>query len=184
MVDASARVETTEAQRSRPRRQQGVPLTLLALLLISLFATGASVSVLFVPGAVVAAVFAAIFYLMFMAARIRQRRAAGSDAGSALAATTVAPGDPDEVEIAPDVDREIVIAERAGLKTVLIIAVPLVILAVVMAAVIFGWKAIGLGALFLFAVMAFMGAPVWLAAVEDDIDDEEERVGIERHSIR
>ncbi len=59
----------------------------------------------------------------------------------------------------------------------------LVVIAVIMAAVFVGPKVIGLGALAFFAIMIFMGGPVWLAAMEEEIDDEEEKIGVEIHRI-
>jgi len=87
-------------------------------------------------------------------------------------------------EIAPDVTPEVVAAERAGFRMGVIIAAPLAALAVVLAAIFVGWKVIGLGALAFFAIMLFMGAPVWLAAIEEEIDDDQEKIGVEIHRIR
>ena len=186
MAVPSAHIESATAPGLRGPRQQGLPLTLVALFLISLFGTAISVSVVFVPGALVAAFFAVIFYLLLVAVRVRDRRAwARATAGGVEAAQTPRPeSHEDQEEIAPDVPQEVIVAERASLRTGLIIVTPLGAMAVVLAAVFLGWKAIGLGALFFFAIMIFMGAPIWLAAVEDEIDEEEEKIGAETRSIR
>ena len=31
--------------------------------------------------------------------------------------------------------------------------------------------------------MIFMGGPVWLAAMEEEIDDDQEKIGVETHRI-
>ncbi len=84
------------------------------------------------------------------------------------------------VEIEPDLPPAVVAAERAGLKLGLAIAAPLAGLAVLLAAIFFidDPAIILLGAIAIFAAMILMGLPVWLAAVEDEIEEAEERDGI------
>ncbi len=168
----------------RQPRQQGLPTTLLVLLLVSMLGTGISVAAFFVPGAVVSAVCVAICYALIVGVKLRDRRAwASARTAEGDQPQRVVDENVDIEEIAPDVAREIVAAERAGFKMGVIIVAPLAALAVLLAAVFVGWKVIGLGALAFFGLMIFMGAPVWVAALEEQIDDEEERIGVETHRI-
>ena len=163
-------------------------MTLLALLIISLAATGLFVVIFLVPGAIVAAIFVAVFYGMLVAVRIHDRRALASGVkrvgGAAGAGAIDQTDEPEGMEIEPDVPEVVVVAERAGFRVGLAIVAPLAALALLLAAVLVGWKVVGLGALAFFAIMLFMGAPVWLAAVEDEIDEAEERIGNRSDSIR
>ncbi len=84
----------------------------------------------------------------------------------------------------PDPPQTVIQAERAGFRTGLAIGVPLAALALLLAAVFVGWQLIGLGSLLFFVIMLFMGAPIWLAAVEDEIDEAEEKIGEDMRSIR
>ncbi len=168
----------------RQPREQGLPTTLLVLLLVSMLCTGISIAAFFVPGAVVSALCVALCYALIVCVKFRDRRAwANARTGEVDQAQRVVDENVDIEEIAPDVTREIVVAERAGFKMAVIIVAPLAVLAVLMAAVFVGWKVIGLGALAFFGLMILMGAPVWVAAVEEQIDDEEERIGVETNRI-
>lgn len=176
------------SRRVQAARRQGVPILLIALMLVSLLATGISVASYFLLGAVVSALFAAFFYGLLVAFKLTQRSAwvrtmTGIAAPPDAPAETVDPED-DLEEIAPEVAQEIVVAERAGFRMGLVIAAPLAGLALVLAAVFVGWKALGLGALAFFAMLIFMGAPIWLAAIEDTIDADEEKIGVDTRSIR
>ncbi len=170
------------AEIRRPRLQ-GLRLTLSALLIISLVATGVSVASFFVPGAVLSAIVAALFYGLLLVVRLVEERTL-EPRGPARLARAVEESALEGAEVSPDISRELVVAERAGVRTGLIILAPLAVLALVLAAVFVGWRIVGLGALAFFAIMVFMGAPVWLAAVEDEIDEEEERIGTDVRSIR
>ncbi len=181
----TVQIDPAREDHQRGARQQGLPTILLALLLASLLATGVSVAAFFVPGAVVSALFVGIFYALMVAIKLRDRRVwARTTAGSVAVPGAPAQDEPDTEEIAPDIAREIVAAERAGFRLGVIIVAPIAALAVVLAAIFVGWKLIGLGALAIFALMILFGAPVWLAAVEDDIEEAAERTGVETHSIR
>ncbi len=175
------------ADRVAAPRDQRLPMTLLVLLLISILGTGFSVAAFFVPGAVVSALLVVLFYAMIVGVKLRHRRAwaiARARAGlSPAAGIEDASLERDVEEIAPDLDREVVAAERAGFRMGVIIVAPLAALAVLLAAIFVGWQIIGLGALAFFAIMILMGAPVWLAAMEEEIDDEEEKIGVEIHRI-
>ncbi len=176
------------AGQVRRPRLAGLRLTLSSLLILSLVATGVSVASFFVPGAVLSALVAAFFYALLVIVRLVDRRAPGLRGGPAAPGArrpaAHAESEEDDLDVTPEISQEVVVAERAGLRTGLLILAPLAVLAVVLAAVLVGWRVVGLGALAFFAIMVFMGAPVWLAAVEDEIDEEEERIGIDMHSIR
>ncbi len=183
-------IDSSGTPRAVHPRQQGLPTALLVLLLISVLATGGSVAAFFVPGAVVSAFFVAVVYGMIVTVRLRQRRAWAQAVMAQGADPTAREGlddfvDPehDLEEISPDVAEEVVAAERAGFRMGVFIVAPLVVLAVVLAAVFVGWNVIGLGALAFFAIMIFMGGPVWLAAMEEEIDDDQEKIGVETHRI-
>ena len=183
----TTQLDTGPAPRVRQPRQQGLPTTLLVLLLLSMLGTGVSVAAFFVPGAVVSAMCVALCYALIVGVKLRDRRAwASARTAHDLSDDPARQFDDENVdieEIAPDVAREIVAAERAGFKTGIMIVAPLAALAVLLAAVFVGWKAIGLGALAFFGLMLLMGAPVWVAALEEQIDDEEERIGVVTHRI-
>ncbi len=168
----------------RQPRQQGLPTTLMVLLVVSMLGTGISVAAFFALGALVSALCVAVCYALIVGVKLRDRRAwASARTGEDVQSQLVVDENVDIDEIAPDVAREIVAAERAGFKMGVIIVAPLAALAVLLAAVFVGWKVIGLGALAFFGLMILMGAPVWVAALEEQIDDEEERIGVERHRI-
>ena len=171
----------------RQPREQGLPTTLLVLLVVSMLGMGMSIAAFFVPGAVVSFLCVVVFYALIVVVKIRDRRAWAhariahdhlDDQSQQLVDENA-----DIEEIAPDVAREVVAAERAGFKMGVIIVAPLAALALLLAAVFVGWKVIGLGALAFFGLMLLMGAPVWVAAMEEQIDDEEERIGVETHRI-
>ncbi len=138
------------ADRVAAPRDQRLPMTLLVLLLISILGTGISVAAFFVPGAVVSALFVVLFYAMIVGVKLRDRRAWAA----ARVRAGQGPGAPnddvaqlrDVEEIAPDLDREVVAAERAGFRMGVIIVAPLAALAVLLAAIFVGWQIIGLGA--------------------------------------
>ncbi len=186
----SVQIDSTETPRAVHPRQQGLPTTLLVLLLISVLATGGSVAAFFVPGAVVSAFFVAVFYGLIVGVNLRHRRAWSQAGMRQDADPTAREGLDDDVdlahdleEISPDIAQEVVAAERAGFRMGVFIVAPIVFVAVVLAAVFVGWKIIGLGALAFFAIMIFMGGPVWLAAMEEEIDDDQEKIGVETHRI-
>lgn len=147
-------------------------MVLLASLLVSLAVTGVMVAGFFMAGAVVAAGFVVLFYGALWTLRISERR---SMRGDFAAHGELAPDEPEVVEVAADPPAESVVAERAQFRLALAVAAPLAALAFVLAAVFLGLQVAGLGALAFFALMIFMGAPVWLAAVEDEVEDAEER---------
>ena len=158
-------------------------MVLLALLVASMFATGFSVVSFFVPGAVVAAVLSLVFYAMILLLRLADHHERVREARAAVAAGLPPPPaedpEPEGMEVEPDLSPLVITIERTGLRVVLTICIPLAVAALVLATIFVGWDVVGLGALAIFAAMIFMGAPVWLAAVEDEIEEAQERVGIE-----
>ena len=186
----SVQLDTTTTPLVVHPRQQGLPTTLLVLLLISVLATGVSVAAFFVPGALVSLFFVAVFYGMVVVVKMRQRRVwaqamigANADPAEREGLDEHVAAHHDLEEISPDLAEEVVAAERAGFRMGVFIVAPLVVVSVILAAVFVGPKSIALGALAFFAIMIFMGGPVWLAAMEEEIDDEEEKIGVERHRI-
>ncbi len=186
----SVQIDAAGTTRAVHPRQQGLPTALLVLLLVAVLATGGSVAAFFVPGAVVSALLVAAVYGMIVVVRLRQRRAwaqavmtEGADPNAREGLDQDVDPEHDLQEISPDIAREVIAAERAGFRMGVFIVAPLVVLAVVLAAVFVGWQVIGLGALAFFALMIFMGGPVWLAAMEEEIDDEGEKIGVEAQRI-
>lgn len=189
MADPAVQTDPPKTTPVRGPRPQGLALAILAFLIVSLIGTGVSVASFFVPGAVVSGLFVALFYGLLVGVKLWDRRAwrhtaqSGSPASPQRGAPPEEPEE-DQLEIAPEISKEVVVAERAGFRIGLAIGAPLAALALLLAAVFVGWRVIGLGALAFFAIMLFMGAPIWLAAVEEEIDDAEEKIGVETRSIR
>lgn len=186
----SVQIDSAGTPRAVHPREQGLPTVLLVLLLVSVLATGGSVAAFFLPGAVMGVFFVAVVYGIIVVVRLQQRRAwaqavmaQGADPNAREGIDDDVDPDHDLEEISPDIAVEVVAAERAGFRMGVFIVAPLVVLAVVLAAVFVGWKVIGLGALAFFAIMIFMGGPVWLAAMEEEIDDDQEKIGVEMHRI-
>ncbi len=186
----SVQIASAGTSRAVHPRQQGLPTALLVLLVISVLATGGSVAAFFVPGAVLGVLFVLAVYGLIVVVRLRQRRAwaqavmaQGGDPSAREGIDDDVDPDHDLEEISPDIAREVVAAERAGFRMGVFIVAPLVVMAIVLAAIFVGPKVIGLGALAFFAIMIFMGGPVWLAAMEEEIDDDQEKIGVETHRI-
>ena len=145
----SAQLDAQADRRVAAPQNQRLPMTLLTLLLISILGTGISVAAFFVPGAVVSALFVVLFYAMIVGVKLRDRRAWALARARAGQSTATGPDDAalgrDVEEIAPDLAREVVAAERAGFRMGVIIVAPLAAIALVLAAVLVGWKVLGLG---------------------------------------
>ncbi len=71
----TAQLDPGRTPHFRQPREQGLPTTLLVLLLVSMLGTGVSVAAFFVPGAVVSAVCVVICYAMIVGVKVRDRRA-------------------------------------------------------------------------------------------------------------
>lgn len=65
--------------------------------------------------------------------------------------------------------------QRAGVTVALKIATVIVVMAAAVAAAIFDWRLLGVGAVLAVAYMALFGMPVWIASVEDAAEQEKER---------
>jgi hypothetical protein len=152
-------------------------IALVALMLASLLATCILVAAFFVPGAVVAACAFIAFYGALLAHRAGERRSA-LRRGDPPPRVDLAPDDPEVFEVAADPPADSIVAERAEWRLGIAVVVPLVILAVLLGGYFVGWRVVGVGALAFFALMLLMGAPVWLAAVEDEIEEAEERADL------
>ena len=153
-------------------------MALLALLLASLIAAGISVAGFFVPGAVVAAFFVLVFYVALVVHRASERRTRLQAYGAAPPRVDLGPDDAEVMEVAQDPPADSIVAEGAEWRLGLAVAAPLAALAVLLGGFLVGWRIAGLGALAFFGLMLLMGAPVWLAAVEDEIEEAEERADL------
>lgn len=65
--------------------------------------------------------------------------------------------------------------QRAGATPALKIATVIVFVAAAVAAAIFDWRLLGVGAVLAVAYMALFGMPVWIASVQDAAEEEKER---------
>jgi hypothetical protein len=176
MAGASVHAELSPGSIAA-RPHQGMRITLLALMVASLLATCISVAGFFVPGAVVAACFFMAFYVALLALRASERRM-WAHLRTAPPRTDLGPDDPEVFEVAQDPPADSIVAERAEWRLGLIVAAALAVPAVLLAGFLVGWGIAGPGALAFFALMLLMGAPVWLAAAEDEIEEAEERADL------
>ena len=124
-----------------------------------------------------ALVFLASICLLFVANEIEARTTRGSRLQPALPrtqASEVLRGESHRDEI----PMSIVVREtKTGVK----IVVGAGMAALVLAAIAFGWQWLGFGTLLIFSYMIFVMAPVWLGWIEDEIEEETERVKHEPH---
>ena len=150
-------------------------MVLLTMLVISLIATAISVAAFFMLGAVLAACAVLASYGALLALRFSEHPPWARAQAPAVAGDVVAPEGVEVHEVAADPPAESVVAERAEFRLAVAVAAPLVAGAVLLAGFLVGWRVAGLGALAFFVMMLLMGAPVWLAAVEDEIEEAEER---------
>ncbi|MHC5113664.1 MAG: hypothetical protein ACYTGP_04460 [Planctomycetota bacterium] len=135
--------------------------------------------------AILPATLLVITYLLLLLAREIERRsrrgrpapeaevaAPVASASSPAAAAEVKPEDlpagDDETVSMPLLKHEVIVIS-SGVAAVMIIAI-------VLAAIFFGGAPALLAALFFFAYILLLGGPVWLAAFEDDIEDETHRL--------
>ncbi len=65
--------------------------------------------------------------------------------------------------------------QRAGATAALKIATVIVVMAAAVAAAVFDWRLLGVGAVLAVAYMALFGMPVWVASVEQAAEEEKER---------
>ena len=71
----TAQLDPDPTPHVRQPREQGLPTTLLVLLLVSMLCTGFSVAAFFVPGAVVSALCVVFCYALIVGVKLRDRRA-------------------------------------------------------------------------------------------------------------
>lgn len=136
------------ARSSRP-----IKVVLLVLVIVEIVATGVLLGVGAVPAAIATIVAAAITWGLLNLLGIRDGRTVGG-AVTAEHATPLRPA-----------------------RIVLGIAVGTFMLALVLAAVLAGWRIVGFAALGFFLMFLFMGAPAWLAATQEAAQEELEASG-------
>jgi hypothetical protein len=73
--------------------------------------------------------------------------------------------------------------ERVALRTALVIAGGLASIAIVLALIAFGWPIIAIGALGIFAWLALLGFPFWLATIGEEAETEHDQLTGESRSI-
>ncbi len=124
-----------------------------------------------------ALVFLASLCLLFIANEVEARTTRGSQPETELPQTQASAVSRDESH-RDEIPMSIVVRET---KTVLKIVVGVGVAALVLAAIAFGWQWLGFGTLLIFSFMIFVTAPVWLACIEDEIEEETERLKHEPH---
>ena len=124
-----------------------------------------------------ALVFIASICLLFVADEVEARTTRGSQPQTALPQTHASAVSQDESHRG-EIPMSIVVRES---KTALKIVVSIGVAALVLAAIAFGWQWFGFGTLLIFAFMIFVTAPVWLAWMYDEIEEETERLQHKPH---
>jgi len=152
--------------RLEPRRRAGPRIALLALLAVLVWLLLAGHPLVWAPAVLAAIVFGTDLALAAIDRRVhRERRLAAVPSESR--------------------ERKVLAAEeRVGAKMVLTLAIGLAAIALVVASAFLAWRLVGIGALIVFAWMALLGLPVWAAAVEEEVDEERERLTGEERAIR
>lgn len=124
-----------------------------------------------------ALVFVASLCLLFVANDVEARTTRGSQPQTARPGTQASAESHDDSH-RDEIPISIVVREtKTGLK----IVVGAGLAALVLAAIAFGWQWLGFGTLLIFAFMIFVTAPVWLAWMYDEIEEETERLKHEPH---
>ena len=124
-----------------------------------------------------ALVFLASLCLLFIANAVEARTTRGSQPETELSQEQASVVSHDESH-RDEIPMSIVVRET---KTVVKIVVGVGVAALVLAAIAFGWQRLGFGTLLIFYFMIFVTAPVWLALIEDEIEEETERSKHETH---
>ena len=140
-------------------------------------ATVATMVVFWFWAIIPALVFIASLCLLFVANEVEARTTRDSQPEAALPQTQVSAVSHDESH-PDDIPMSIVVRES---KTVLKIVVGVGVAALVLSAIAFGWQWLGFGTLLIFCYMIFVSAPVWLGWIEDEIEEETERLKHEPH---
>ncbi len=143
----------------------------------SAMATVATMVVFWFWAIIPALVFLASLCLLFIANEVEARTTRGSQPQTALPRTQASAvlhyeSHRDEIPMS------IVVRES---KTAMKIMVGVGLAALVLAAIAFGWQWLGFGTLLIFSYMIFVMAPVWLGWIEDEIEEETERLQHEPH---
>lgn len=138
----------------------------------SAVATVATMVVFWFWAIIPALVFLASVCLLFVANEVEVRTTRGSQSNTVLPQPRASAMSDDESH-RDEIPMAIVVRES---KTVLKIVVGIGVVALVLAAIAFGWQWLGFGTLLIFSYMILVTAPVWLALIEDDIEEETERL--------
>ncbi len=140
-------------------------------------ATVATMVVFWFWAIIPALVFLASICLLFVANEVEARTTRGSQPQAALPGTQASAVSHDESH-RDEIPISIIVREaKTGLK----IVVGAGAAALVLAAIAFGWQWLGFGTLLIFSYMIFVMAPVWLGWIEDEIEEETERLQHEPH---
>ncbi len=140
-------------------------------------ATVATMVVFWFWAIIPALVFIASLCLLFIANEVEARTTRGSQSNTALPQPQASAVSHDESH-RDEIPMSIVVREtKTGLK----IVVGAGVAALVLAAIAFGWQWLGFGTLLIFSYMILVTAPVWLALIEDEIEEETERLKHEPH---
>ncbi|MCH8824318.1 MAG: hypothetical protein IH984_12535 [Planctomycetes bacterium] len=121
--------------------------------------------------------FIASICLLFVANEVEARTTRGSQSNTELLQPQASAESHDESH-RDEIPPSIVVRE---IKTVLKIVVGSGVVALVLAAIAFGWQWFGFGTLLIFCYIILVAAPTWLALIEDEIEDETERLKHEPH---
>ncbi len=124
-----------------------------------------------------ALVFIASICLLFVANEVEARTALGSQSDTELLQPQASAESQDESH-RDEIPPSIVVCET---KIVLKIVVGSGVVALVLAAIAFGWQWFGFGTLLIFSYILFVAAPVWLAWMYDEIEEETERLQHKPH---
>ncbi len=140
-------------------------------------ATVATMVVFWFWAIIPALVFIASLCLLFLANEVEARTTRDSQPEGAPPQAQASAVSHDESH-RDDIPISIVVRES---KTVLKIVIGVGAAALVLSAIAFGWQWFGFGALLIFCYMIFVSAPLWLGLIEDEIEEETERLKHEPH---
>lgn len=144
--------------RRHPRRGRAIVAALVVMIVFTAAAMGFWWDIAWVPAVLAAVLFVVILMLAELDRRVQHER---------------------PLKTGSEEKRERVVRTRTwaiGTKTTLVIVGGLLAIALVVASIFLEWRAVGIGALLLFAWMILIGLPVWLATVKDEEEIEHERL--------
>ena len=148
----------TASTRRSPRGGRAIVAALVVMVVFTAGAMAFWWDVAWVPAVLAAVLFIVVLILAELDRRVQHER---------------------QVEAESEEQRERIVATRTwavGTKTTLVIVGGLLAISIVVASIFFQWKAVGIGALLLFAWMILIGMPVWLATVKDEKEIEREQL--------